>query len=85
MGHARIRAAQRRADVSSLTRGDKGGGLTKGFLPGDDGLVKSAELNKGIPYPDKRMHQVWVDRAHAHGALKVSESSPRLLAARGCA
>jgi hypothetical protein len=34
----------------------KGGGLTKGFLPGDEGLVKSAELNKGIPYPDERMH-----------------------------
>jgi hypothetical protein len=50
----------------------KGVGLTKGFLPGDDSLVKSAKLNKGIPYPDKRMHQVGVDRAHAHGALKAS-------------
>src|SRR5262245_42357073 len=51
----------------------KGGGLTKGFLPGDEGLVKSAELNKGIPYPDKRMEQGGIDRAYAHGALKASD------------
>jgi hypothetical protein len=38
----------RETGVSSSKRGRQ----TKGFLPGDDGLVKSAKLNKGIRYPD---------------------------------
>ncbi len=32
----------------------KGGVQTLGFLPGDDGLVKAAKLNKGKPNPGKR-------------------------------
>ena len=31
-----------------------GGALTLSFLPCDDGLVKTAKLNKGIPNPSKR-------------------------------
>ena len=32
----------------------KGGVLTQGFLPCDDGLVKATKLNQGHPYPTKR-------------------------------
>src|SRR5260370_40456924 len=32
----------------------KGGVLTQGFLPCDDGLVKAPKLNQGHPYPTKR-------------------------------
>jgi hypothetical protein len=70
---ASLGIASEMSESGRETSSPNGGGLTKGFLPGDDGLVKSAKLNKGIPYPDERMHQVGVDRAHAHGALKASD------------
>jgi hypothetical protein len=49
----------------------KGGVLTLGFLPCDDGLVKATKLDKGQSYPKKRPMQQRVYRAHANGAFKA--------------
>src|ERR1700752_2242055 len=42
----------RRKTVVSSPKG--GGVLTKGFLPGGDGLVKATKLNQRYAHPDKR-------------------------------
>src|SRR4029077_3779733 len=55
----------------------KRGVLALGFLPCDDGLVKATELDKGQPHPSKRLVQLRVDWAYAHGPFKAPHRFPR--------
>ena len=48
---------------------EKGGVLTLGFSPSNDGLVKATKLNKGQRHPEKRPVHRWVYRAQANATF----------------